>query len=77
MGKCYTHQTTYLPLLIKAQDLPADRDTYKHISGEPTARLKNKLIQTFRNIKRHGGLNDYTYKMICPTSAVKWTPQNS
>ena len=56
--------------LSKDQDLLADKGTYKPISGDPTTRLKNKLIPTLRNIKRHGGLNDYNYRRLYPTSAV-------
>ena len=41
--------------LSKAQDLLADRDTYKPISGDPTTRHENKLIQTFSNIKTWDG----------------------
>ena len=56
--------------LNKTQDLLVDKDTYKPITGDPTSRYKNKLIQTLRTIKAQGGLSDSTYKRLYPTSAV-------
>ena len=55
--------------LGKAHDLLADRDNHKPIPGDPTNRLK-KLIQTFRNIKTKGRLNDYKYKRLYLICAV-------
>ena len=65
--------------ISKAQDLLIDRDTYKPISGDPAARLKNKLVKNLSNIKTQGGLNDYNYKRPYPTSVVPpksyWLPK--
>ena len=52
------------------QDLLADKHTYRDITGDPTTKYKNKLIQIFRTIKAQGGLGDVTYKRLYPTSAV-------
>ena len=41
-----------------------DKDTYRPIPGDPTSRQKSKLIQTLRDIKAQGGLNDYAYKRL-------------
>ena len=58
--------------LNKTQELLTDRDTYRTIPGDPTNREKIKCIQTLRNIKAQGGLNEYTNKdctqpMVFPT----------
>ena len=54
----------------KATELLVDTDTYKPIPRDPTSRVKNKLAQIPRNIKTTGGLNDFNYKRLFPTSAV-------
>ena len=54
----------------KAQALIQDTNTYKILNKDPTNRLKNKLIQTLKDIKQTGGLNNLKYKQVCPTSAV-------
>ena len=54
----------------KAHQLLADSNTYRLINKDPTNKLKNKLAQTCRDIKLHGGLSDSRYKRIYPTSAV-------
>ena len=52
----------------KAEDLLKEK-TYKKIAEDPTVKQKNKLINTLRNIKTEGGLNEETYKRLYPTGA--------
>ena len=54
----------------KALTLLADTSTYSTINKDPTTRLENKFINTLRDIKQTGGLNDSTYWKVCPTSTV-------
>ena len=54
----------------KAQALLQDTNTYKVLSKDPNTRLKNKLIQTLKDIKQSGGLSDEKYKKLYPTSSV-------
>ena len=54
----------------KAQQSLEDRVTNRPITMNPTSRLKHKLILTLRNIKSTGGLNDFQYKRLYPTSAA-------
>ena len=64
----------------KAQTLLQDTNTYKVLNKGPTSRLKNKLIQTPKDIKQSGGLSDSKYRKLYPTSAVPqvlWPPQNT
>ena len=42
----------------KTQALLQDTNTYKVLNKDPTSRLKNKLIQTLKDIKQSGGLSD-------------------
>ena len=56
--------------LSKAQDLLADKDTYRPTAGDSTIRHRNKFIQTLRTIKSQGRQSDSTYKRLYPTSAV-------
>ena len=56
--------------LNKTQNLLADNDTYRLITGDPTSKHKNKLILILRTIRAQGGLNDTTYKGLYPRSAV-------
>ena len=42
----------------KAQALLQDTNTYKVLSKDPTSRLKNKLIQTLKDIKQTGGISE-------------------
>ena len=55
--------------MTKAQSLLADT-TYKTITRDPANKLKNKLSQTLRDIKNQGGLGDYKYRKVYPTSVV-------
>ena len=57
----------------KAEALLQDTNTYKILSKDPTSRLKNKLIQTPKDVKQTGELSNLKYKQLYPTSAV---PQN-
>ena len=54
----------------KAQLLLANSNTYNPIKKDPTNKLKNKLSQTFRDIKNQGGLNDHIYRKVYHTSSV-------
>ena len=70
--------TDKLDYLNKVQDLLGDKDTYRPIPGDSTNKQRNKHIQTLRNIKAQGGLNDYTYKRMnqfCYPQ-VLWSLQN-
>ena len=42
----------------KAHQSLADNNTYRLSNKDPTNKLKNRLVQTPRDIKSHGGLND-------------------
>ena len=61
---CWTNTT----LLTKPR-ICAD-ETYRLITGDPTTKHKNKLIQILRTIKAQGGLSDATYKRFQPTSKI-------
>ena len=54
----------------KAQPLLQDTNTYKVLNKDLTSRLKNKLIQTLKDIKQAGGLSDPKYRKLYPLSAV-------
>ena len=54
----------------KAQALLQDTNAYKVLNKDPTSRLKNKLIQTLKNIKQTGGISDSKYRKLYSTSAV-------
>ena len=56
----------------KAEALLEDTNTYKVPNKDPTTRLKNNFIQTLKDIKQSGGLNDHKYKKLYPTSAVPY-----
>ena len=45
----------------KAHQLLSDTSTYGPITKDPTNRLKNKLAQTFRDVKNWGGLRNSKY----------------
>ena len=51
----------------KAQDLLAQRDTYRPLTANPTNKHKKKFIILFRTIKAQGGLEDNIYKRFNPT----------
>ena len=53
----------------KAEEL-LNTDTYKKIPEDPTNKQKNRLINTLKNIKSEGGLNEEAYKRLYPTGAV-------
>ena len=50
----------------KALSFLSDTSTYKILNKDPTNRLKNKLIQTLKDIKQAGGLCDQKYRKIVP-----------
>ena len=54
----------------KALSPLTDTNTYRTINKDPTIKLTNQLINTFKNIKHMGGLNDSSYKKGYPASAV-------
>ena len=43
----------------KALTLLTDTSTYNTISKDPTTRLMNKLISTYKDIKKQGGINGH------------------
>ena len=54
----------------KALFLVADTNTHRTINKDPTTKLRNQLINTLKDIKQTGRLNDSTYKKVYPTSTV-------
>ena len=61
----------------KGQALLQDTKTCKVLSKDPMSRLKTKLIQTLKDIKKTGGISDSKYRKLHPTSAVPpilWPP---
>ena len=54
----------------KALSLLADISIYSTINKDPTTKLKNKPVQTLRDIKHHGGLSDHSYRKVYPTRVV-------
>ena len=54
----------------KAHTLLENTKTYKVLNKDPTTRLRNKLIQTLKDIKQSEGLSDHNYRKPYPTSAV-------
>ena len=64
----------------KTPKLLTGTSTYKTISNDPTARLRNRLVSTLKDIKQQCGPGDTTYRKLYPTSAVPqglWqNPQN-
>ena len=54
----------------KAQAPLQDTSTCKVLNKDPTSRLKNKLIQTLKDIKQSGGISDSKYRKLCLTSSV-------
>ena len=53
----------------KAKDLLQDTSTYRTIKGDPTSRLKNRLINILKKIKAESGIQDNIYKKMYPTGA--------
>ena len=53
----------------KAKDLLQDTSTYRTIKGDPTSRLKNRLINILKKVKAESGMQDNTYKKMYPTGA--------
>ena len=54
----------------KAQSLLENRGTYKLLKGDPTNRMKTKLINLLKKIKSEGGINDNQFRKMYPTGAV-------
>ena len=54
----------------KALALLDDTNTYRVLNKDPTTKIKNKLIQTLKDIKLTGGLSNQKYRKLYPTSAV-------
>ena len=50
----------------KAEEL-LNTETYKKIPEYPTNKQKSRLINILKNIKAEGGLNEETYRRLCPT----------
>ena len=53
----------------KAKDLLQDTSTYGTIKGDPTSKLKNRLISILKKIKAETGMQDNIYKKMYPTGA--------
>ena len=47
-----------------------DQSTYRSIERDPTNKIKTKLIQIFRRLKRETGIDEGTYKAMYPTGCV-------
>ena len=62
----------------KAEEL-LHQPTYRPIPNDPTNKLKNRLITLLKQIKTEGGMNEATYKRLCPTGAGSskfyWAPK--
>ena len=54
----------------KAQPLLQDTNTCKVLYEDPTSRLKNKLIQTLKDVKQSGGISDSKCGKLYPTSVI-------
>ena len=54
----------------KALSLLTDTNTYRTINKDPATKLRNQIINTLKDIKQTGGLNDSSYKNVYPTSAI-------
>ena len=52
----------------KLEDL-LKQNTYRALAADPTNMYKNKLINLLKTIKAEGGINNITYKRLCPTGA--------
>ena len=55
--------------ICKAKDLLQDTSTYRTIKGDPTSKLKNRLISILKKIKAETGMQDNIYKKMYPTGA--------
>ena len=53
----------------RAKELLQDTSTYRTIQGDPTNRLKNKLINILKKIKAETGMQENTYRRMYPTGA--------
>ena len=53
----------------KSKDLLQDTSTYRTIKGDPTSKLKNRLISILKKIKAETGMQDNIYKKMYPTGA--------
>ena len=53
----------------KAKELLQDTSTYRTIQGDPTSRLKNKLINILNKVKAETGMQENTYIKMYPTGA--------
>ena len=53
----------------KAKELLQDINTYRTIQGDPTSKLNNKLISILRKINAETGMQENTYRKMCPTGA--------
>ena len=58
----------------KAQGLLDDKDIYRPIPKDPTAKLKSQLINILKNCKTQGQINQDPYKRLYPICAI---PSNS
>ena len=47
-----------------------DQPAYKTINRDPTNRIKAKIIQIPRRIKRETGVDEGTYKAMYPTGCI-------
>ena len=55
--------------IMKAKELLQDTSTYRTIQGDPTSRLKNKLINILKKVKAESGMQENTYRKMYPTGA--------
>ena len=64
----------------KAQSLLDDKDTYRPLPEDPTAKLKSQLINILKNCQAQGQGNKATYKRLlphlCHPIQVLWCTQN-
>ena len=55
---------------IKAQGLLENKDTYRPLPKDPTAKYKSQLINILINCKGQGQINQDTYQKLYPTCAI-------
>jgi hypothetical protein len=52
----------------KAKTLLSDKNTYKILKKDPTARYKRELVEALRKMKEKGGFNRTEYELVYPTA---------
>ena len=53
----------------KARALLEDTNTYRPIPSDPITKLKNKLVNILKKMKKEGNMDENTYRRVYPTGA--------